>query len=408
MVLEERKVVLFLKLGTGNECMAEFNLRMIFLIALTLGIAAYLYLEREKFDREGIAFLRRTRKGIDTIDRIAKRFPRFWKLYASIGVVTGILSIFGSFGSIVYTLGQSAVTRSVENGPSLVLPGAVSQNQFNPGVSLIPVEYWIAGVAVTVIVHELSHAIIARLEGFDIKSIGYGFLAVIPIGFVEPEGDRSLENGLTEAGWTGGDWKSRIKVLCAGSFANYLAAGLFMLLAFGFTAGVTATTSTGYIGISVYENQSVSYQAQESYPAAEAGLTNGTLYSVNGQEINSLEDLRAVSENIQPGDQVRINTSEGVTTVEAVEQKLTRVKEGLADYRAGLSWFLNLLYTVAFLNFAIGLFNMLPILPLDGGLTLQTLVEKYLGENKVEYVGMFSLVMWALLAATLVVSIIGL
>jgi membrane-associated protease RseP (regulator of RpoE activity) len=388
--------------------MVDFNPRMIFLIVLTLGIAAYLYFERDKFDREGIAFLRRTQKGIDTIDRIANRFPRFWKIYAGAGVVTGLLSIVGSFGSIGYSLGQSIITKSVENGPSLVLPGAVSQNQFQAGVSLIPVEYWIVGVAVTVIVHELSHAIVARLEGFDIKSIGYGFLAVIPIGFVEPEGDRSLENGIAEAGWTGGDWKSRIKVLCAGSFANYLTAAVFALLALGFTAGITTSVTTGYVGISVYDNQSVGYQTQEGYPAAEAGLTNGTLYSLNNQSINSLEDLRAVSENIQPGENVTMNTSEGIHTVTAVESSLTRVKSGLTDYRAGLSWFLNMLYTVAFLNFAIGLFNMLPVIPLDGGLTLQTVVKRYFGESKVKYVGMFSIAMWALLITTIFVSVIGL
>jgi len=61
--------------------MIDLNLRMIFLIVLTFGIALYLYLERNKFDREGIAFLRRTQTGIDTIDRVAKRLPRFWKLY---------------------------------------------------------------------------------------------------------------------------------------------------------------------------------------------------------------------------------------------------------------------------------------------------------------------------------------
>jgi len=388
--------------------MVDFDPRMIFLIVLTLGIAAYLYLERDKFDREGIAFLRRTQTGIDTIDRVAKRFQRFWKIYAGVGVATGLLSIVLSLGSIGYSLGQSILTRSVENGPSLVLPGAVSQNQFQAGVSLIPVEYWIVGVAATVIVHELSHAVVARLEGFNIKSIGYGFLAVIPIGFVEPEGDRSLEDGIAEAGWTGGNWKSRIKVLCAGSFANYLTAALFALLALGFTAGVTTTTSTGYVGISVFDNQSIGYQTAEGYPAAEAGLTNGTLYSINNQSINSLEDLRAVSETIRPGDEVTMNTSEGVKTVTADERNLTRMKDGLSDYRSGLSWFLNLLYTVAFLNFAIGLFNMLPIVPLDGGLTLQTLVERYFGEDKVKYVGSFSLAMWAVLIVTIGVSIIGL
>ena len=388
--------------------MVDLNPRMIFLIVLTLGVAAYLFIERDKFDREGIAFLRRTQTGIDTIDKIAKKYPRFWKVYASIGVFTGLLSIVASFGSIGYSLGQSIITRSVENGPSLVLPGPVSQNQFQSGVSFIVPEYWLAGIIVTVVVHELSHAIIARLEGFNIKSIGYGFLAVIPIGFVEPEGDKSLEDGISEAGWTGGDWKGRIKVLCAGSFANYLTAAILALLALGFTAGVTTTTTSGYVGISVFDNDTVGYQTQEGYPAAEAGLTNGTLYSLNSQEINSLEDLRAVSETIQPGDEVVMNTSEGVKTVTADERRLSRVKDSLTDYRAGLSWFLNLIYTVAFLNFAIGLFNMLPIVPLDGGLTVQTLVEKYLGEDKIKYVGAFSLAMWGVLILTILISIVGL
>ena len=388
--------------------MVDLNPRMIFLIVLTLGVAAYLFIERDKFDREGIAFLRRTQTGIDTIDKIANKFPRFWKVYASIGVFTGLLSIVASFGSIGYSLGQSIITRSVENGPSLVLPGPVSQNQFQSGVSFIVPEYWLAGIIVTVVVHELSHAIIARLEGFNIKSIGYGFLAVIPIGFVEPEGDKSLEDGISEAGWTGGDWKGRIKVLCAGSFANYLTAAILALLALGFTAGVTTTTTSGYVGISVFDNDTVGYQTQEGYPAAEAGLTNGTLYSLNSQEINSLEDLRAVSETIQPGDEVVMNTSEGVKTVTADERRLSRVKDSLTDYRAGLSWFLNLIYTVAFLNFAIGLFNMLPIVPLDGGLTVQTLVEKYLGEDKIKYVGAFSLAMWGVLILTILISIVGL
>ena len=388
--------------------MVDLNPRMIFLIVLTLGVAAYLFIERDKFDREGIAFLRRTQTGIDTIDKIANKFPRFWKVYASIGVFTGLLSIVASFGSIGYSLGQSIITRSVENGPSLVLPGPVSQNQFQSGVSFIVPEYWLAGIIVTVVVHELSHAIIARLEGFNIKSIGYGFLAVIPIGFVEPEGDKSLEDGISEAGWTGGDWKGRINVLCAGSFANYLTAAILALLALGFTAGVTTTTTSGYVGISVFDNDTVGYQTQEGYPAAEAGLTNGTLYSLNSQEINSLEDLRAVSETIQPGDEVVMNTSEGVKTVTADERRLSRVKDSLKDYRAGLSWFLNLIYTVAFLNFAIGLFNMLPIVPLDGGLTVQTLVEKYLGEDKIKYVGAFSLAMWGVLILTILISIVGL
>ncbi|MFB6215714.1 MAG: site-2 protease family protein, partial [Candidatus Aenigmatarchaeota archaeon] len=276
------------------------NLRLYFLIAFIFGVIAYLWLEREKFDRHGIFFVRRTQKGLEKIDEVAKKFPRFWKWYGNLGVLTGVLSIIGATAGISYAFYQMAVTKSVENGPSLILPGAVSQAKIQPGVSFIPAEYYLIAIPILVTVHELSHGVVARHLDIDLKSIGWGFLAIIPIGFVEPEGEKMMEEEetLSAEAWDVDDWKSKIKVACAGSFANYLTAAIFFIGAIGFAGAVTAPSD-------------VFYNAQEGFPAANTGMDNGTIVAINGEKIDTVEGLKNTTSTIKPGENVTLWTSEG-------------------------------------------------------------------------------------------------
>lgn len=383
------------------------NPRLYFLMAFVLGVVAYLWIERNKFERHGIFFVRRTQKGIEKIDAIAKRFPRFWKWYGNLGVVTGILSIIASTAGMVYVFYEMAVTKSVQNGPSLILPGAVSQAKIQPGVSYIPAEYYLIGIAIILTVHEFSHGVVARHLDIDLKSIGWGFFGVIPIGFVEPEGEQTMdeEGGIMTEAWDVDDWMSKIKVACAGSFANYVTAALFIVVALGFTSAVTTPSD-------------VFYNVQDDYPAANAGMDNGTIVEINGQKVDTVEELEKVTSTIKPGDSVTLWTSEGNYTVTAVEKEgyeggyigvfvgmTTVVKEGLKPYTGQMQWFINLLYMVANLNFLIGLFNMLPIRPLDGGLVMESLINRFGGENEMEYLNRFTLFMWILLLGAIILGI---
>lgn len=383
------------------------GLREGFLALFVAAVVIYLWLEREKFDREGIAFLRRTQSSIDTIDRIADRFPRFWNHYGSAAAVTGVVSILGATGMILQVFFQMLKTKSVANGPSLILPGAVSENQFQAGVSFIPVEYWIAGIAFTVVFHELSHGIVARVEDFNIKSVGYGFLAFIPVGFVEPEGEQSLSEAADAStpAWTGGTWKQRMKVLGAGSFANYIVAAIFVLSAMGLSAAVSQPSDVYYV-------------AEEGYPAHEAGMRNGTLVQINGADIQDIQDLKNVSDRVEVNDTVTLWSSEGNFTVTAASKEeyeggyigirvgsSTVVKEAYEPYKAGLNWFTNLLLTVGFLNFLIGLFNMLPLVPLDGGLMVDTFLREYRQES-LETFYRISVAGWALILTSVIAGIV--
>lgn len=391
--------------------MLDIHPRLVFLILFVAGLAAFLYWDRKNVERHFILFYRRTDRGIELIDRIAKKAPRFWNAYGWAGVVTGILSIIISFALIAHVMVRMLTTGSTAEGPSLVLPGLVSENQFQAGVSFVPVEYWVIGIGILMVVHEMSHGIVARVEDFEINSVGWIVLGILPGAFVEPKGEKMLPGDDTEgigesSGgiWEQGNWKSRIKVLSAGSFANYVTAVVFILLAAGASSAVAMPGD-------------VVYSAQEGLPAAEAGMNNGSLYEINGETINTPEDVSRM--NIQVGQEVTVWTSEGNFTMTAIEQEGREggyigiqvgqgsvIKEEYSEYQTGLQWLISGLFTIGLLNLMIGLFNMLPIKPLDGGLIVDTLLDRFAPE-RISFLNHFSLIGWALLLTAIVAAIYG-
>ena len=395
------------------ELLAETNPRLIFSVALTIVVAAVLWWDRENVERQFILFYRRTDRGLQKIDQIASKFPRFWKAYGSLGVLTGLISILIALGMVLFTFYFMIDTGSTEGGPAMILPGLESETEWQAGATFVPVEYWVISIAVLMFVHEMSHAIIARAEGFEINSVGWLVLGILPGAFVEPKGENMLPGSEQEESgshtiWEGGDWKSRLKVLCAGSFANYVTAALFLGLALGMTFAAAETTEDAVIGVQLFQgDEGIEYIATEEGPAYQAGMRNGTLYSIDGFEIESIEDIEASTVDLEIGQQIVLDTSEGEFTVEVSEGEVREIRESLEPYQAPLQWFTSMLLTVATLNFLIGLFNMVPIKPLDGGLSVETLITEFWGEENVKYLNKFSLVMWALLLGTIVVVLLG-
>jgi membrane-associated protease RseP (regulator of RpoE activity) len=61
---------------------------------------------------------------------------------------------------------------------------------------------------------------------------------------------------------------------------------------------------------------------------------------------------------------------------------------------------------VGFLNLAIGMFNMLPAKPLDGGQIIDTFVEEFGEEDQRKYVNHFSVFLWILVLGSLIAGLI--
>lgn len=432
----------FLKVGresfsmSATQFLQTLNPRLIFLVVFTALIGFLMYRDRENVQRHSILFYRRTKKGIDLIDRIAKTVPRFWNVYAWTGVLLGFLTIPFILWNVLLSFQQLIQSGGSSGGPSLIAPGLTAETTLQSGISFIPVEYWLIGIGVLMVVHEMSHGIIARLEGMEINSVGWLVMGIIPGAFVEPKGENMLPGSEDESEesdgeadenegeedtdvdvsggpWDQGSWTSQLKVLAAGSFANYVTAVIFTAMAL-------------FMFVSVAQPVGVTYSAQQNYSAGMAGMTNGTIYGLEGQRIRYTSQLETISKDFEPNQTVSVNTSEGRFNVTLGERNgsaymgiLMRDNDGLMptffdmvqnnreikpEYAVSegvISWTLSMLQTVALLNFLIGMFNLLPVKPLDGGQMVSVVVERFYPDGD-SAVNAFSILIWLGLLTSLV------
>jgi hypothetical protein len=381
------------------------NPRLVFAIAFVTGIIAVLWFDRNKIERHSILFIRRTQHGIELLDKVAKKAPRFWNGYAWAGVIAAIISLPLMVFQMGWIVNNFISTGSAEGGPSAILPGLTSEQtiggNLSAGVTFIPVEYWVVSIAIIMIVHEASHGIVARMEDFEINSVGWLVLGIIPGAFVEPKGMELGKEDDQDANptgmWDQGNWKQRLKVLSAGSWANYVTALILFVSAIGVTSAVVSPT--------------LMYQSQEGFAAAEAGMTSGEIQQINNVTVTDFDQVSTVLQDVRPGDTVTVKTSEREQAFSFEAGEREGMEQGylglqFSNISSGWRWFINLINMAAFLNLAIGMFNMLPAKPLDGGHILDTFVERFGKESQRKYVNYFSAFMWIIVLGSLIAALI--
>ena len=132
----------------------------------------------------------RTTKGLQLMENLSK--IRFIPWLSSISfILFPLLSIFAIL-FLLLTLSLFLMVPEVrevarEVGPqgALLIPG------LNP---FLPIAYGWVAIFVGIVVHELSHGVIARNLDIPVKSAGLLFLVVLPIGaFVEVD-DQKMDN----------------------------------------------------------------------------------------------------------------------------------------------------------------------------------------------------------------------
>lgn len=242
------------------------------------------YKDRKNVERESILLMRRTQKGKRGIIKLGIMFPRFWKVLGGIGVVIGFIMSF----YIVYLLLDLIVTNfmvgKIGMGLSLVLPSPGADAAVVPGVILVPFWYWIISLALLVLVHEGMHGIMAAREKIRIKSMGWGLFAVIPLAFVEPDEDQLQK----KPAWP------QLRVFAGGSFANFLLAGLCLVI-IASMAGLFASSGVAYSALI------------EDYPSDNANLT-GIIVGIDEYEIRELNDLKDALAEIGENKTITITT----------------------------------------------------------------------------------------------------
>ncbi|QQG39481.1 MAG: site-2 protease family protein [Candidatus Aenigmatarchaeota archaeon] len=346
-------------------------------IAFVAVLAAFMYADRKNITRShGIVFYKKTKRGREFVDALAKSHPLFWRVMGNAGVAAGIVGMIGAVAFLV----DAALTPKAGPGLALVLPFPSAEGASGAGFVGVPFWHFMIGIALFVLVHEGFHAIQARNENVAIKSMGVGLVAIIPWAFVEPN-ERQVRKK---------PWLSRMRLYAAGAFGNFLLAGVALLVTnFLFVPAF----ASGAIGFGGYVDPS-QYGASEPFPAQAAGLAP-PIIAFDGQRVETTEEFSAALAAKKPGDAVVVQTlSESYTIRLAAHPEYPdraylgvagpKVVQVLKDaYRndplkaGSLNFVGDLLYWIFALSLGIGLANLFPIGPLDGGQMLRTLAERF-------------------------------
>ena len=388
---------------------------IIFLVAVYAAVAYYIH--SRKLWEDHITFygpimaIKTNRIGF--FDKFAA-FRRFFRLYGSAGVIAVIIvSVFITimlFVSVRYTLlVQPEPTGIYEPQNILLLPGI---NEYVPSTLAV----WLAFI-ITIAVHEFGHAILCRVENIKVKTMG-ALVAVIPVGFfVEPD-EEELDN-------TRGMAKIRM-----------FGAGITNNLVVGFSCFVLLILCMGLV---MPVSEPIIHGVYKDYPADRAGITPGSIVTaINGVPVTTRADISVILNGTKPGDVVILsaehdkNAKDYPLTLAAWPAEVTGRTSGfmgveyydgtavMAVVRGLLSpvgffqfliipfasdngvqflrilafetpdttyysvpfegfWgVVHLLFWCAWINLNVGIFNAIPMIPLDGGYIFKEGVNRLL------------------------------
>ena len=350
------------------------NLDVIFAIVFYGLLLIFFFTHRSKFEVQGNVFaLYKTKLGLKLMDKFAKFSPRFMSVLGVIGIFVGYAGMILMVYFLVW-----GVFIIFKGGPPLlspVLPGI----QIAPGIPKLGFWHWIISIFIVAAVHEFSHGVYARLYKIKVKSSGFAFLGPILAAFVEPE-EKQLEKTSR---------KAQLSVFAAGPFSNVLLGILFLLIT-AFILGPISNSVLDFNGLTVSG-------LEENSGLKEAGAVVGEIIlSVNGYEVNGKESLSGSLDGLKPGDNVKVKTDKKEYDVKLKEHPSDKIKPYLGvslsakgfkqEYvdKYGLFW-INALFWVYLLfwwiytiSIGIGIFNLIPLGPVDGGRMMYTSLTRFM------------------------------
>ncbi len=304
------------------------------------------------------------------ISKISNFSPKFWKWYMNFGIVICYIGMIAMAWLLLSSLQSVFDTPTV----SVILPGVEI-----PGSPIyVPFLSGFIALATVLVVHEFSHGIQAVGEKIPIKSVGLLLFAIIPGAFVEPD-EEILKNSSRV---------SRLRVYGAGTMANITLALIAILL----IAGVS------YEIPMLFDENGIEISRVVSDSPSDGILKQGmVIEAIDGNEINDAQSYVDVVSSFSPGDNITVQTNQGSYTVELGKNpnnesvgffgiQASKHFELKNNSLGSLPWILfsleDILQWIFTLNLGIGLFNILPIKPLDGGYMLEILLSYRLSEKQ--------------------------
>ncbi|MBD3259198.1 hypothetical protein GF371_01045 [Candidatus Woesearchaeota archaeon] len=355
---------------------AELISIVIFLIFLSL----FLFFNRKKLKIQKIIFplfyliMLRTSVGLNFMEKYGKKYRDLLVFIGNCFIGFAVLGMIFIFIMLFYTIVKSLFIPADIPPVSPVLPYVPI-----PGLGSIGFWHWIIAIFVLAVSHEFAHGIIAVANKIKIKSSGPAFFSVfipvIPAAFVEPD-EKKFQK------------KSDIKkysVYSAGPVTNIILGILLMVVVVNL---ILVPIENHYAKPFALE---VTSQEDPDLPAYGMFEEPTLISYVNGEKITDRNAFLEKMFCVRPGEEIVLANDEkeySITTEEkdgkAVLGILFKEKRQWPSERAGtiFSWIKDLIKWTALLNIFVGLANLLPLGPIDGGLILKTLLERLFKDKK--------------------------
>jgi len=371
-------------------------------LTFLLGVAVFwvvLYVVARVFhlDKRGLKvqpgyFMYKSKALNSFLDRLANRWHTSWLVLSNIGIAFSI----GLMVLSIYFLANNLLR--------FIFPPIGQAGPVFPAIPVLFIRlYWLPyfffAVAVIMLTHELSHGIVARLEGIPVLSTGV--LAFLPLflfgAFVEPD-EKEFEKA---------SLLSKLRMLAGGSSTNIVTALLVILL----MTGMFYPPSGGVLIQEVVSNS----------PADKAGLRQwDVIKAINGTPINVPQNFSDFMDTVRPGDTVILTVlhdnsemTRNVTT-EQDPNNSTRAIIGIfpisyrpnrlgLDQYSGINLYWTLFWTYL-LGVSVAIFNMLPAFPFDGEKVLYYPLASLVKKRKRELRWAINILAWALFGLNFALS----
>ena len=390
-------------------------------------LGCFVYFNRKRIILNKIAFpflytaMYRTRFGLRFMDSFPRRFPRLVSILGYAAIVVGMIGML----AISYVMVRSVIDLFLK--PSAV-PAVQPILPFNvKGAFFVPFFYFLITISLLAIIHEAMHGILARRYGVRIKASGFAFigilLPIIPLAFVDVDEKALRRKRISQ----------QLAMFASGAFINIAFAACILVL------GSLLMLPISQHMVDFNGAKVVGFSANSS--AQAAGIKEGDVFiRADGTRLDYVENLSRILSGKKPGDTLQLATAHASYAIPlggnpknssvpylgvSLQQSRTLKPEfdnifgrallwitGEPEFRYE-RWYYNavlwlisppsapgLLYFMFILNFGVGLVNLLPMGPIDGGRMAQLILQRVLRKEKGNAV--FKAISWVFLALILI------
>lgn len=339
------------------------NYNLLFAVIFYLFLYSLFVIYRKRFEVQGKFFiLYKTKLGLRLMDRLS--------------VYKKTLSFLGFFSVLFGFLGMALIFYILIKGTysMLFVPAAAPVlSPVLPGISVagLPILsfwHWIIAILLIATIHEFSHGVYARRIGVKIKSSGFAFLGPLLAAFVEPDEKQLAKKKPYK----------QLQVLSSGPFSNILFAAVILLIMICVLNPVS--------NIIIEEKGLVIVGLNNNMPINSSGLKIGmNIEKIGDYDVTNRVNFVSAIDNYKPGDKVFVEANSSFYEVEMGKNPTTgktmiglfvspasvglkdEIKVKFFDFYPFYAWFVELMFWLFTISLGVGLFNLLPLGPVDGG-----------------------------------------